>query len=129
MKNRRKGQSGFTLIELMISTFVLVIVLGSAMYALTQAQMMSMESRQRLLAIHAARSALETVKNTALPNVPAISTSSLIPTGLINGSMSIATNPANVNGVTLATVTVTVNWTGPKNSARSMQVSTMRSLY
>lgn len=122
-------QRGFTLIELMISAFILVTVCGSAVYALTQAQAMSIENRQRLLAMHAARSTLETIKNTPLQNLGSISTSSLVPTGLTNGSITIATNPANLTGVTIATVTVTVSYRGAKNMVRSLQVSTMRSLY
>ena len=125
----KKTQRGFTLIEVMISSFVLVLVVGSAIFALRQAQMMSTESRLRLLALHAARSTVETIKNTALSSVTAISTASLIPTGLTNGTIAIATNPANVNGQTIATVTVTVNWTGPKNMPRTLQISTRRSIY
>lgn len=124
-----KNQRGFTLVELLISSFVLVVVVGSAIFALRQAQMMSTESRLRLLAIHAGRSTVETIKNTALTSVSSISTAALVPADLTNGSITITTNPANVSGVTIATVTVTVNWTGPKNMARSLQISTMRSVY
>lgn len=129
MRKNQKNQRGFTLIELMISTFVLIVVVGSAVFALRQAQMMATESRLRLLAIHAARTTVETVKNTALSSVSSISTASIVPADLTNGSITIATNPANVSGSTIATVTVTVSWTGTKNSARSLQISTMRSVY
>ncbi len=125
----KRGQRGFTLVELMISTFVLVVVLGSAMFALNQAQVMTSESRQRLLAMHAARSVIETVKNTSLANVTSINTTGLVPTGLTNGAIAIATNPANLTGVTVATVTVTVTWTGSKNMTRTLRLSTMRSIY
>ncbi len=129
MNNKRRSERGFTLVELLISSFVLVVVVGSAVFALRQAQMMSTESRLRLLAIHAARSTVETIKNTALVNVTSIGTSSFIPTGLTNGSIAIATNPANVGGQTIATVTVTVSWIGPKNMPRTLQITTMRSVY
>lgn len=126
---RIKGNRGFTLIELMISMFILVIALGSAAYALSYAQYMSADSRQRLLALHAARSTLETIKNTGLTNVASINTAGFIPTGLTNGAVTISTNPANLAGVTIATVTVTVSWTGPRNMARTLRISTMRSIY
>lgn len=129
MKRIIVNQEGFTLIELMISSFVLVVVLGSAMFSLHQSQLSSAEARQKLLAMHAARSTLETIKNTALANIGSIGTASLVPTGLTNGAITIATNPANVTGQTIATVTVTVNWTGPKARARSLQISTQRSIY
>ena len=124
-----REQKGFTLVELMVSTFVLVTVMGSAMYALTQAQAMSAESRQRLLAMHAARTALETAKNTALGSITSINTTSMVPTGLTNGQVSYALNPSNLNGVSVATVSVTVTWTGPKNMSRNLTISTMRSIY
>ncbi len=124
-----KGQKGFTMIELIISVFILVIAVGSAVYALTYAQYMTVESRQRILALHAARTALETIKNTGLTNVPSLNTTGMVPADLKNGAMVITTNPANLAGATVATVTVTVNWTGARNMARTMRVSTQRSIY
>ena len=124
-----KSQKGLTLVEMMISICILTTVLGFSMYLIHTAHELSKDSRDRLLALHAARSTLETVKNTALSGVQAINTTAFVPNGLKNGAVAIATNPANLTGATIATVTVTVSWTGSRNRARTLQMSTMRSVY
>ncbi len=130
MKTQKlKAQKGMTLIELIISTFVLVTVLGSSMFLLKEAQTLSQEARSRLLALSAARSTLEAIKATALVNVPAINTTSYIPAGLTNGAVTISTNPANLVGVNVATVTVNVTWIGARNIQKTLQISTMRSRF
>lgn len=126
---RFKSQKGLTLIEMMISMVILTTVLGFSMYLIHSAHELSKDSRERLLALHAARSTLETIKNTALTSVSGISTTTFVPANLKNGAIAIATNPANVSAVSIATVTVTVSWTGARNRARSLQLSTMRSAY
>ena len=124
-----KRTKGFTLIELMISMFIMTIVLLGCFYILTAAHNMSEDSRSRLLALNAARSTLEAIKTTALINVPAVNTAAYVPADLPNGAIAITTNPANLAGQTVATVTVTVSWLGPRNMNRSLQISTMRSQY
>ena len=90
---------------------------------------MSEESRSRLLALNAARTTLETIKNTPLGAVPAINTANIVPQALPGGAIVIRTNPANLAGAVVATVTVTVSWIGPKNMPRTLQVTTMRSQF
>lgn len=125
-----RNERGLTIIEFMISLAVLSIVVLSAFYILTAARQMSEASRSRLLAINAARSAVEQIKNTPLANVGAISTAALIPSNLPSGTMTITTNPSSgLSSATIATVTVTVNWRGSKNRQESLQVTTMRSRY
>ena len=126
MKNTERG---FTFLELIFSLGVMAIVLLSCIFAMTEAHNLSNEARNRLLAMNAARSTLETIKNTALTNVTGINTASLVPTDLPLGSIAITTNPANLAGASIATVTVTVNWRGPKNMPKNLQVTTMRSIY
>ncbi len=128
-RKREKSERGFTLIELLFSVTVLAVILLSCVFTLQEAQNLSTDARQRLLAMNAARSALETIKNTALVNVPAINTAPLIPADLPAGAMVIATNPANLAVVNVATVTITVSWRGPKNIPKNLQVTTMRSIY
>lgn len=123
------NEKGLTLIELMISFVVLSIVLIGAFQVLTAAHQMSMESRSRLLALNAGRTVLEEIKNTGLTNVTGINTAQYVPAELSNGAIAITTNPANLSGAAVATVTVTVSWRGPRNRLLSLQLSTMRSAY
>ena len=130
MKFRRGlNQKGLTLIELMVSFFFLALIVLSSIYVLTAAHQMSEESRGRLLALNAARSTLEAVKQTTLTAVPAINTAPFVPAELRNGAIAIATNPVNLAGVQIATVTVTVSWNGPRNRPLTLQVTTMRSRF
>ena len=125
-KNREKGMA---LLELMLSAAIMTVVLLSCYFVLISAHHMSQESRSRLLALNAARSTLEAIKTTALVNVPAINTQGFISADLPGGAIAITTNPANLAGVTVATVTVTVSWRGPKNIPKTLQFTTMRSIY
>ena len=120
---------GFTLMEVIISIAILFITVGGAVYVLINAQHMMQETRQRLLALNAARSTLEVIKTTGLGNVPSIKTAQYISAGLPNGAVVITTNPADLAGASIATVTVTVNWTGPRNRPKSLTITTMKSRY
>lgn len=122
-------QKGVTLVEIMAALVILLPTLLLALYVLMVSQRVSQESRERLLALNAARSTLETIKNTPLPSIPNINTAGFLPAELKNPSITIATNPANLGGQAIATVTVTVNWLGQRNMPRSLQLSTMRSQY
>lgn len=122
-------QKGLTLLEMLFSMAIFSLVVLTSFYALTMAHQLSQESRQRLLALNAARSALEEIKNTNLPNVPSISTAQFVPAGLRNGAMTIQTNPANVSAAAIATVTVNVTWLGNKNRNMTLSFTTMRSRY
>ena len=125
----RQQEKGMTLIELMFSILILGVVLLSSLFALQEAHNLASESRFKLLAANAARSTLETIKSTALVNVPAINTAGLVPADLPAGTITITTNPANLAAASVATVTVTVNWRGTKNIPKNIQVTTMRSVY
>lgn len=123
------NQGGFTLIEVMFSVAILALVLLAAFSALTEAHKMSQESRYRLIATNAARSVLETVKETPLALVGVINTNNFIPTDLPNGAIAITTNPANLTGVQLATITVSITWTNPKGLPGVLEFTTMRSRF
>lgn len=125
----RSRERGLTIIEFMMSLALMALVAISGFYVLTSAKQMSESSRSRLLAANAARSALEQIKNTALASVGSLTTSSFIPSGLPSGTMTITTNPSPIGTAKVATVTVTVNWRGPKNRQEQLQVTTMRSIY
>ncbi len=124
-----KSEQGVTLIEFMFSIAILAIVVLSSFFILSSAKQMSENSRYRLMALNTARSTLEQIKNTPLANVGAIVTSSFVPAALPSGAVTITTNPAILTSSTIATVTVTVSWRGPRNRQESLQLTTMRSRY
>lgn len=129
MKVKRFSEKGVALLELMFSAAIMTAVLLSCYFVLISAHHMSEESRSRLLALNAARSTLEAIKTTPIANVPAINTAPFLPADLPGGAIAIVTNPANVVGVQIATVTVVVSWTGPRNMPRTLQMTTMRSQF
>ena len=122
-------EKGLTLIELMFSFGLFGLVVASSFFALIVAHQVSEDSRSRLLALNAARTTLEVIKDTPLANVPSMSTAGLVPADLPLGAISITTNPTLVTTASIATVTVTVTWTGSKNMPRQLEVTTMRSAY
>ena len=124
-----KREKGMTLIELLFSMLILGGVLISGLYAMTEAHNLAAESRARLLAMNAARSVLETIKNTDLVNVPGINTVPFVPADLNSGTIVITTNPSPIGANSWARVTVTVNWRTPKNVLKNVQFTTMRSIY
>lgn len=123
------SQKGFTLVELLVSITIMVLVLLGSVQILGEAQQMTQQARYRLLAAGAARSVLETIKDTPLNQVRNISTAAFVPAGLPDGAITIVTNPSVVTNVNVATVTVRVTWRSPKNLQANLQVSTMRSRY
>jgi Tfp pilus assembly protein PilX len=124
---KNKSKRGIILAEFLMSLGILVAVLVGTCFIFVAAHRLSEDSHQRILALSAASAALETVKNTPIAAVPAINTNGMVPADLPNGQIAITTNPANVANATIATVTVTVTWTGPGGRARNIQMSTMRS--
>ena len=129
MRRCPANEKGVILAEFLMSLAVLVTVLVGSCFIFSAAHQMSEDAHERVLALGAAQSALESVKNTPIAAVPLINTGGMVPVGLNNGAIVITTNPANVANVQIATVTVTVNWTGPRGRQRSLQVSTMRSRF
>lgn len=137
LRRRIKNERGLTLVEMMVSMVVLSLVVLGCVFVLVQARQMSEEARMRLLATTAAKSVLDLVKNTAVSSVNATTqtigttaASSFVPAGLPNGTITFTTNPSpTTSTTTLATVTVRVQWTGSKNSTRTLNFTTMRSSY
>ena len=113
------GRSGFTLIEFLFSLVVFATVLGGALAVLQSAQQLSEDSQQRLIAMNAAKTVLEMMKNTelTLEQIPNLNTAVNLPNG------SVAIDSATPGGEDLddanyAAFTVYVYWT-PKGSTRA----------
>lgn len=129
MRRLTYHEKGLTLIELMFSFGLFGLVVASSFFSLIVAHQMSEDSRSKLLALNAARTTLEVIKDTPLANVPSMNTTGFVPADLPSGAISITTNPASVTTASIATITVTVTWAGSKNMPRQLEVTTMRSAY
>jgi type II secretory pathway pseudopilin PulG len=122
-------QKGALLLELLFAFFILGFVVVSAGGLLIKTAQMSEDNKGRLLALQTAQSVLETIKDTALTGITTIPTTDLLPAGLNQGAVTIQTNPINVAGIDVATVTVTVSWRGANNRQQQLQISTMKSRF
>lgn len=127
--DRPDYETGFTLLELMVSLAILGFVLLGSLRIIAESHQMTQEARYRLLAGNAVRSILEEIKDTPLGQVNNLNPDVFVPGDLPNGDATIITNPANVSGVQLATVTVRITWRNPKNLPGLLEVSTMRSRF
>ena len=120
MSKRRKmieSQSGFTLIEFLFSLAIFATILGGSIGVLYKAQQLSEDSQQRFVAMNAARTILESMKNPnlSLTQLAALNTAVALP----NGSVTIDWVPENpletLANTDLATFTVYIYWT-PRGS-------------
>ena len=130
MKNMG-SKKGFTLMEVAMSLAIFAAVLVLSVYVLSASQQLSAQSRERLLALGAVRSTVEAIKNTPLANIQAINIAPFIPQELRNGAITLNVNSdtGNLATATLATVTISIRWTGPKNIPQRLDITTMRSRF
>jgi len=124
-----RNDRGVLLLELLLGFFLLAFVVVSAAGLLIKTAQMAEDNKGRLLALQAAQSALETIKDTPLTSISSINTTDLIPTGLKQGALAIRTNPAIGTNTQIATITITVSWNGAGNRAQQLLVSTMKSRF
>jgi Tfp pilus assembly protein PilV len=124
-----RNKKGVLLIELLFAFFLLCLVVISAGGLLIKTAQMSEDNKGRLLALQAAQSTLETIKDTPLTSLAIINTASFIPAYLKNGVVTIQTNPAIGANTQIATITVTVSWRGAMNRPQQLQISTMKSRF
>ena len=117
--------------EVAMSLAIFAAVLVLSVYVLSASQQLSAQSRERLLALGAVRSTVEAIKNTPLANIQAINTAPFIPQELRNGAITLNVNSdtGNLATATLATVTISIRWTGPKNIPQRLDITTMRSRF
>jgi len=124
-----RNKKGVLLLELLFAFCILAFVVVSSGELLIKAAQMSEDNKGRLLALETAQSVLETIKDTALTEVPNIPTATLIPADLNQGAVTIQINPQNLQNVDFATITVTVSWRGAMNRLQQLQISTIRSRF
>lgn len=120
-----RNQRGMTLVEMMMSFGLLALVVLSNYFVLMQAQYMSIDSRRKLIALNAARTALEVVKDTPYGSVAALSFTPYVPADLPNAAITMQRNAVNPN----STITINVTYLGAKNIPKTVSLTTMKSLY
>lgn len=125
MRASKHHEQGLTLMEMIMSLTILSVGVLAALFVMITARQMAEDARFKLMAVNAAKSVLEVVKDTPMASVAAIDETDYAPAGLPDAVITILTNGASP----LITVTVRVEWTGSKGRARQIEVSTMRSAY
>lgn len=130
LKTKRFPNSkGVTLLEMLFSFAILGLAVIATAGLLIHSKHLSEDSRFRLVALNAARSTLEAVKETPLQGIPAININALIPADLPNGTITLTANPVVTAATQISTITITVGWNGSKNRARQLEITTMRSRF
>ncbi|MFH0984980.1 MAG: hypothetical protein V1882_05530, partial [Candidatus Omnitrophota bacterium] len=125
-----RNEKGVLLLEVLFAFFLLCIVVVSSGGLLIKTAQLSEDNKGRLLALQAAQSTLETIKDTPLTSLGTISTATLVPSFLKEGAITIQTNPATITSSTqIVTLTVTVSWRGAMNRPQQLQISTMKSRF
>lgn len=124
-----RNEKGVLLMEVLFAFLLLALVVISSGGLLIKTAQMSEDNRGRLMALQAAQSALETIKDTDLTSLATIDTTAFIPVYLKNGALTIQTNPVIGANTQLATITITVSWQGAANRPQQLQLSTMKSRF
>ena len=90
--------------EFLFSIVIFVVAVLTSLYVLTEAHKMSQLSRERLLALNAARSTLEMIKNTPLANIDTLTQQQL------DANLPTTTDVNNAPVFLLDSGTIVVNW-------------------
>jgi type II secretory pathway pseudopilin PulG len=122
---KANNKRSFTLMELMITTVILLLVLGSLLYTFTYCMILNEQNGNLATAFNDAQLVLEEMKAMAFANITAYAAPTL--TNLYSEAISIECNGAACaslpSGASLAQVDVVVTWT-ERGRARSETLST-----
>jgi len=134
-KEALMNNRGMTLIEVMIALGLLVLASAAALQAIYLANIVSIEARENSIAMNDARAVLEQVKITALsslPNNTTVSAAAIWPnlaTFVSNNLNQEQIRVTGASGASLRQITVTVQWVGPRNKARQLVFTTLKSYF
>lgn len=113
-------RKGFTLLELMITSAILLISIAGLLTVYVNALILDETSRETIIAANDAQYVLEQIKSVAFANIGSYASPTL--TNLTNESIP------NPTVTTISTrvkqVVVTVSWTGKRNRPRSFSLTT-----
>ncbi len=129
------NNKGLTLVELLVSLLIIVITSAGALQAIYAANILSIESKETTIAMNDARAVLERVKITSLSLLPSNTTVNAntiwadLATFISNNLDSEQVLVTGGDGISLRQITVTVNWTGPRNKQKSVQFTTLKSFF
>jgi len=135
VKKKLKNKRGMTLIEVVISLAILVIASAGALQAIFTSNILSVEAKETTIAMNDARAVLERVKITSLGSLPSDATiDGFTVWADLGTTISNNLNQEQIlitggNGNTVRQITVTVNWVGPRNKAKSVQFTTLKSFF
>ncbi len=113
----RSSSKGFTLLELLIASTILLFAISGLLYAFVSAQVMSESNRNLVTAANDAQFVLEQMKNLSYSQLGAYALPAF--THLNDETLTLT----RTIGPKTADVTVTVNWTERQRS-RSFQLAT-----
>lgn len=132
---KKRKNSGFTLIELMLSLALVLIASAGLLEAIDASNYLSIKSREMTLAMNDARAVLERVKITSLsylPNGQTKSASSLwgdLDTFVSNSLSNEQITVTGDSSSSLRQITVTVSWTGARNKPQTVAFTTLKSYF
>jgi len=112
MKKLKKR--GFTLIEVMVTTFVLVVAICGLLGLFLSAIVLNETSRNAFLATQAAQAKLEELKNVLFSDLPSYNNTSFDPSGfgagLAKGRIEVDDTVYNTSDYNLKKVHISVSW-------------------
>lgn len=113
----RSSSKGFTLIELMVASLILLCAIGGLLYTFVSIQVMTESNRNLITAVNDAQFVLEQMKNLTYSQLGTYTAPALA--HLNNETVTLTRSV----GPKLANVTVTIRWTERQRS-RSFELAT-----
>ena len=133
--NSTKNNKGFTLVEVMVSLAVLVIASLAALQAIYISNVISIEAKEKTIAVSDARAVLERIKITSLSNLPTSTTvnasavwsnvGDFVSNSLLSEQITVSAG----SGSNVRQISVTVQWIGPRKKQMQVQFTTLKSLF
>lgn len=120
MKKKKQGQRGFTLIETIISMFILSVALLGMSSMVVSVIQATEQSKEMTMAATLLQDKMENLKNTSTSLLPTGTFSEPVSVGTITGTRQWVISTAG----NLKTINVTVNWIS--RGARGVSATTLR---
>lgn len=124
-KSIKGGRSGFTLVEVLVSVFVLAISLTGSLLVLTRCNVFVSETRQRSIASQAVKEEMEEIRDLSYVSILAMGNT------FITTSMDNLTNPVGtltiddaLSDSDIRRVTATLAWDSQQGRSLSTSLST-----